>query len=140
MAGAGGSVQTVLPTTRPIGFFSNENVCFIQGKIAEVLGRRYAQKVIVDRASIIRVMQRVIEQFRESIPRMNERAVMVICNEFMNHQDQANKHLNWEEGYYNAHQIFNPDTNVGHSDVHNFKFANRLGEPAVGGTARFYFT
>ena len=46
----------------PLGYFDEENITFIQAKVAEVLSREFIQKIIIDRASIVRIMQRVLSE------------------------------------------------------------------------------
>lgn len=133
-------VNTIFPGFIPQGYFDEDNMVFIQQKIIHVLGLEFKQKIIVDRASIVRVMQRVLEERLESIPKMNQRVIMYITNEFRNHQLDANKHLKWEAHFVASQRLH--DESVGRSsiDLYDLKLANRLGKSLVGGTTRFYFT
>ena len=133
-------IHTIYPTHIPEGYFCHENVSFIQNKIAEVLRREYAQKVIVDVASIKRIMQRVLEERTESIPKMNQRTIMYITNEFRNHQDEIDKKLRWEETRRFAYTYHDPTACNFRADLQNIKLSNWYGKPRVGGTTRFYFT
>src|SRR4051812_10302405 len=99
-------VQTIFPGFVPPNYFSEDNIVFIQHKIIHVLGLEFTQKILVDRSSIIRIMQRVLEERLESIPRMNQRVIMYITNEFRNHQIDANKHLKWESGYIQSQRLY----------------------------------
>jgi hypothetical protein len=132
---------TVYPGFIPEGYFDEDNISFIQNKIVDILGRRYKQQVLIDRASVIRVMQRVLSEKIETIPKMNQRVLMYLANDVMNHQEEVNKHLHWEENSFKTLQLVNLDTMVAATDVtYGVKFANRLGVPKVGNTVRFYFT
>ena len=62
-------VQTIFPGFVPEGFFDNDNVEFIRNKVMRVLDIEFKQHIIVDRASVIRVMQRVLEERLEVIPK-----------------------------------------------------------------------
>jgi hypothetical protein len=134
-----GSIHTIFPGGRPLGFFDIQNIEFIQSKISHVLSIEFKQNVIVDIASIKRIMQRVVEERIEAIPKMNQRVVMYITNEFRNHQLTANKHLNWEGHYFQSQRLYDPTVERG-PFLTGIKLKNRLGKPRVGGTTRFYFT
>lgn len=138
MPGSPGSAytQTIFPGGIPWGYFSKENIEFVQNKINEVLkGRVFCHNTFVPEDSVVRVMQRVLEEAREDIPNMNRRVVMNIVNEIRRHQTDVNNHLRWEE-YYVASQSLNDmygkRTNL---DRGLLKISN-----AVGSTTRFYFT
>jgi hypothetical protein len=131
-------LQTIFPGYVPDGFFDERNVNFVRDKIIEVLRREYVQEIIVDHASIVRIMQRVVGERLEPVPSMNQRVIMYICNEYRNHQGQLLKHLNWEEHYINSQKLY--DSSVESTfDTQTVKLANRLGFPRVGGTVRFMF-
>lgn len=131
-------LQTIFPGYVPDGFFTERNIEFVKEKIAEVLSREYVQKIIIDNASIVRIMQRVVEERLEPIPSMNQRVIMYITNEYRNHQDQLQKHLNWEEHYKSSQKLY--DASVERTfDTQIVKLSNRLGRPRVGGTQRFIF-
>jgi hypothetical protein len=131
-------LQTVYPGAIT-SFFDEDNVLFIQQKITEKLSIIYQQKVLVDIASIKRIMQRVYEARHETVPKMNQRVIMTIMNEFNDHQLSVNKHLTWEAHYQQSQKLYDASTARG-PDLQGIKLANRLGKPDVGGTQRFYFT
>lgn len=133
------SIHTVFPGFKDINFFSDKNVIFIQKKIIDVLKGEFFQDILVDRASIIRVMERVQMERLESIPFMNQRVIMYITNEYRNHQSQLVKRLKYEEGYVQSQRLYDPTVERG-PDYQNIKLRNRLGKPLVGGTVRFFFT
>ncbi len=130
--------HTVFPGFVPDGFFDNDNIEFLRKKVADVLGRTYVQRINVDRASVIRIMQRVIGERAEPVVKMNERVIMYIVNEFLNHQETVNKHANWEEHYIESQRLYDPTVGRG-PDLQRIKLANRLGKARVGGTTRFIF-
>jgi len=132
---------TLVPNANiPIGYFDEDNIQFIQKKIVEVLKREFKQEILIDRASIIRVMSRVLEERIEPVVKMNQRVVMTICNEFRVHQLQVDKHLKWEAHYFSSQQLYDPTVEISRYDSQNIKLANRLGWDKVGGSKRFYFT
>lgn len=141
-----GYIQTIFPTYIPQGYYDQDNVEFLQHKICDILKRTYKQSVIVDKASIVRVMQRVHEERLESIPKMNQRVIMYVTNSFNTHQLEATKHLRWAEKEFKSRQLITlePDDEWcqrADTDVHLFtKNTNRLGKNHVGGTLRFYST
>lgn len=131
-------VQTIFPGFLPDGFVYDDNIEFIRSKVAEVLKREFVQTIIMDRASVVRVMQRVLEERLESIPKMNQRVIMYLTNEYRNHQFQARRNLNFEEHYVESQRLYDPTVERG-PDMGNIKLANRLGRSRVGGTVRFVF-
>ena len=122
----------------PEGYFDNDNVEFLRNKVREVLRREFVQDVNVGRDSVVRVMQRVLEERRETVPRMNERVVMYITNEVRVHQLEVNRNLKWEAHFVESQRLYDPTTERG-PDLGSIKLANRLGRPMVGGTLRFHF-
>jgi len=134
------SLHTIADVPVPLGYFDQDNIAFIANKITTVLSRQFKQRVTFDRASIVRLMQRVAEERLESIPRMNQRVVMYAVNEFSVHQLEADKHMRWQAGYYASQQLYDWLEDKSHADLHNRKLSNRLGLPRVGGTVRFYFS
>jgi hypothetical protein len=131
-------IQSIFPGRVPDGFFTKENKHFVRSKITEVLKREYVQNIVVDDASIVRIMQRVLEERLEPVPSMNQRVIMYICDEYRNHQGQLLKHLNWEEHYEQSQKLY--DASVERTyDTQIVKLANRLGVPRVGGSVRFMF-
>jgi hypothetical protein len=144
---------TINPGFIPCGYFDEDNVSFLQNKIAEILNRRYTQRVVIPKSGIVRIMQRVLSERIESIPKMNERVLMYMANDFMTHQDERDKHMKWSDASFQAHQIVDlrnrpgdldqdcPSAMRANTDVtYAFRFANRLGTPKVGNTLRFNFT
>lgn len=130
--------HTIFPGYVPDGFFEVDNIEFLRSKIAEVLGRTYTQKVNFDKASIVRIMQRVLDERLETIPKMNQRVIMYCTSEYLNHEQQIHKHLKWEENYIESQRLYDPMVERG-PDMARIKLANRLGKPRVGGTVRFVF-
>lgn len=130
--------HTIFPGYIPDGFFDDDNIEFLRYKIADILNREYVQKINVDRASIIRIMQRIIGERAEPVVKMNVRVIMTICNEYRNHQAQTHKHANWEEHYVESQRLYDPTVERG-PDLQRIKLANRLGKERVGGSMRFIF-
>lgn len=134
------TIHTIVPNANiPLGYFDEDNIRFIQARIKEVLRREYNQDVKFDRASIIRLMERVITERRESIPKMNQRVVMYAANEFRTYQIDLNKKLAWEENYVLSQRLYDPISESAKFDIKSYKSRNRLGVPKVGDTLRFYF-
>lgn len=137
-------VHTIAPGAGiPLNYFSEKNVNFIQNKIAEVLSREFVQKIIIDKASIVRTMQYVLFERREPIPKLNQRVIMFICNDYRNHQNEVNRNLNWEDNYENSQMLIDvPGGNL-KFDNRNIKTTDQVkynGQTKVGGSLRFYFT
>lgn len=137
-------VHTIAPGAGiPLNYFSEKNVNFIQNKIAEILSREFVQKIIIDKASIVRTMQYVLFERREPIPKLNQRVIMFICNDYRNHQNEVNRNLNWEDNYENSQMLIDgPGGNL-KFDNRNIKTTDQVkynGQTKVGGSLRFYFT
>lgn len=137
-------IHTIIPgATLNEGFFDDDNITFVQQKIAEVLHREYFQTIVISRSDIIRVMQRVLEERRENVPKMNQRVIMYITNDFRVHQLDVNKHLNWEDGYAYSQKRIDPIGKIEYFDRRSIKTNDQPkydGKQRVGGTLRFYFT
>jgi hypothetical protein len=134
-------VLTVFPGFIPDGYFDEDNVAFIQKKVADILKREFIQEVIIDKASIGRVMQRVLSERIETVPKMNQRVIMYLCNEVRVHQLQVSKNLKLEAHYIESQRLYDPTTDRG-PDLYSHKFRDTVNYPghSVGGTTRFYFT
>lgn len=137
-------IHTIIPgATISEGFFDDDNITFVQEKVAEVLHREYYQTIVVSRADIIRVMQRVLEDRRETVPKMNQRVIMILTNDFRTHQIDVNRKLNWERGYAFSQQRIDPIGKIEYFDRRLIKTKDQKkydGREKVGGTVRFYFT
>lgn len=135
----GSNIHTIYPGAIVLGYFDNDNIEFIRIKVVDILSKQFVQKIIIDRASVIRIMQRIIEERRESVPKMNQRVIMTLCNEFRNHQIDVNKHMNWESYYVESQRLYDPTVSRG-PDLYSIKLNSHLNKPRVGQTSRFYFT
>jgi len=141
MSAASTNIHTIDPGANiPFGYFDEENIRFIQQKIIDVLLKRYKQEIRVDRGSIIKVMGRILVDRIEPVPNMNQRVVMDIVSEYINHQIEMERNLKFEEHYHFSQSLYDPTTNIVRYDPSTIKLANRLGKPRVGGSSRFYFT
>lgn len=119
-------------------FFNLDNKIFIQNKIAEILSKEFEQRIIYDPESITNTMQLVYEQQVESIPRMNDRVVRYLVEDFRNQQRNTNKYLAWAEAYSKSQQLYDPIGNKG-VDLIPARTINRLGRNKVGSTRGFVF-
>lgn len=133
-------VQTIFPGFVPSNYFSERNIGFIQEKLKSILSKEYDIAPSFYRNDVVRVMQRVMEARLESIPRMNQRVLMELANEFRNHQTDVTKRLNWGERYWDSQVLYDETTDNLKFDQNRIKLKNRLSEPKVGGTLRFHFT
>jgi len=135
------TTHTLVPNANiPIGFTDEDNIQFIQDKIKRVLKREFVQDILIDRRSILQIMQRIVEEKLEAVPKMNQRVIMTICAEFRRHQLEVDRNLKLEAHYSVSQALYDPTTENSRWDGQNIKLANRLGWSKVGGTSRFYFT
>lgn len=109
--------HTLFPGYVPKDFFSERNVRFILDKTVEVLKKEFVQEIRFERASVVRIMDRVVEERLESVPKMNQRVVMYLANEFRVHQLQARKHMRWEETYSATSGLYDPIGQKSHFDM-----------------------
>lgn len=129
-------LHTVHPGYIPSGYFSDDNVGLISKKVSELIKKRSSADVVVDVGSIVRVMQRVLEQRLESLNRMNERVIMYIVNDYLTYQIECNKHLNWAKNYTNSQKFYDPKTKRGRVS----SWYGKINPKNVPTTSRFYFT
>lgn len=129
-------ILTVVPGANiPYGYFDDDNIEFIQDKVDEILFREFNNHVRMDRSSVVARMTFMLEQHRETVPKMNERVIMSLTNEFRNYQILINKHLGWEEDYVLSQRLYNPLA----GGVLRFWTGNFKEKP-LGDTPRFYYT
>ena len=131
--------HTIFPGYVPDGFFDSDNIAFIKDKTARVLKGEFFQYINIDKGSIVRVMQRVLGERMETVPKMNQRTIMYLCNEFRNYQSELKRNLKWEENYISSQRLYDPVVEKSAMDTSRIKLSNRLGKPTVGGTSRFVF-
>ena len=130
--------HTIIPGGIPDGFFDAENVDFVRNKAAELLRREYTQDINFDKASVIRIMQRILGERVEPVPKMNQRVLMTLTNEFRISQMDLRKKMKWEEHYIESQRLYDPTTERV-PDLKAIKLAQKRGRPTVGGTVRFTF-
>jgi hypothetical protein len=133
-------VQTISPGFIPEGYFDQDNVDFIKKKTTHVLSLEFRQNINIDYASIKRIMQRVLEERTDTIPKLNQRVIMYLTHDFRIHQAEVKKNLNWEANYVLSQRLYDPSVERVSNMDQNPKMNTRLGLPRVGGTMRFYFT
>lgn len=133
-------VQAYFPFLRPEGYFTRLNVDFLKHKIGTVLKEEYGWFVAITSNDLLRVMQRVVEERVESIPRMNERVVMEITSDYRQHMQQLNRNLKWEEHFMQSSLLFDNTSGRSLVDVLGIKTRDSLAKPRSGGTLNFYFT
>lgn len=132
-------IHSIYPGFIPEGYFTPQNVKFIQDKIVHVLKQEFKQDIIIDEASIVRLMDRVLEQRIESIPRMNQRVIMYATADFRQHQVTVDRNLKLAGHYQESQLLYDASTDRG-PDTQILIRPNYLGRLKAGGTLRFYFT
>lgn len=126
----------------PVGYFDDDNIQFIQDKIKRTLKNSFYQDILVDRASIVRIMERVIVDRPETIPKMNQRVVMTICDEFKNEQYEAYRNAKWEAHFIESQRLHDPTTLRSANNKDGIKTISGVKYPSstmAGETLRFYF-
>lgn len=129
-------VQTVSGIIAPKGYFSCKNVEFIKRKVQELVRKDFIVRMVVDDGSVVRIMQRVLEERIDGIPRMNQRVIMYIVNNYLTYQIETNKHLNWAENFSNSQKLFDCTTRRGAISNWTVYSSPKL----TPSTVRFYFT
>lgn len=137
-------VHTIAPESNiPTNYFSENNIIFIQNKIAEVLSKEFIQRVIIDRASIVRTMQFMLFEKRETVSKLNQRVIMYICDDYRNHQYEVTRNLRWEDNFTNSQSLIDIPGQNAKFDMRNIKTTDQKkynGQTKAGGSLRFYFT
>ncbi len=89
-----------------------------------------------DTSSIVRVMQRVLEQRLETIPKMNQRVLMYLVNDYLDYQVEANRNLHWADMFVASQRLY--DQNARRGVISNWTVKLNPKNPAT--TVRFHFT
>lgn len=92
----------------PAGYFDSDNIAFIQNKITEILRQHFTANIIIDKNSILRTMQTVVEDRVESVPRMNQRVIMKLTREYKSYQNETRLRLQLEESYVRSQALIDP--------------------------------
>ena len=92
-------IQTIYPGYIPDDYFTKENVEYVQKKATELIHKDISTDVTIDTGSVVRILQRVLEQRLESIPKMNQRALMILVNSYLNYSLECNRNLWWADAY-----------------------------------------
>jgi len=130
-------IQTIgRPNYVPEDYFTKENVEFIQKKATEMIHKDISTDVTIDTGSVIRVMQRVLEQRLEEIPKMNARTLMYLVDHYLDYQVDCNKRLWWAENYINSQRLL--DQNARRGVIANWSVKRNHKKTPT--TVRFYFT
>lgn len=129
-------LTTIWPGFIPHDYFVKENVDFLSKKITENIRKEIATDVTVDTGSIVRIMQRVLEQRLETLPKMNQRVIMYVVNDYLDYQLETNRNLRWADGYVQSQRLFDPTCNRG--VISNWSL--KINPKNVPTTSRFYFT
>lgn len=129
-------LTTIWPGYIPPDYYTKENVDFLSDQITKAIQKDITTPVKVDTNSIVRVMGRVLEQRLETIPKMNQRVIMYVVNDYLDYQLDVNKKLNWADGYVQSQRLFDPTFRRG--VVSSWGVKTNPKNSAT--TARFYFT
>lgn len=124
---------TLLPTKVPKGYFSKEIIDVIKSNVSQILSKDFLKPIVVDTESVLRVLQRVLEDRLESFPRMIERAIMEIVNEIKTFELERTKHLRYEKYFRYTQNIYDVSSKSG-PDTQTVKLSR---QPS---TLRFYHT
>ena len=128
-------VTTIYPGFIPHHYFTKENVDFISQKITDCIHKDITTTVKIPDESIVRLMQRVLEQRLETIPKMNQRVIMSCVNDYLDYQLDVNKKLNWAEGYSWSQKLYDPISRKGAVS----SWSTKLNPKNSATTVRFYF-
>jgi restriction endonuclease len=129
-------IQTIGGAFIPQDYFTQENIEFISKKATEMVNKDISTHVVFTTQAILNVLQRVLEQRLESVPKMNQRALMYLVNDYLDYQVEANRNLWWADAYIVSQRLFDPSVRRGVISNWTVK-TNPKKTPT---TARFYFT
>jgi restriction endonuclease len=130
-------IQTIgRPNYIPEDYFTKENVEFIQRKVTEMIHKDISTDVTIDTSSIVRVMQRILEQRLEEIPALNQRVIMELTRHYLNYQVEANRNLWWTDMFRESQRLY--DSNARRGVIANWSVKQNHKKTPT--TVRFYFT
>jgi hypothetical protein len=129
------SINTLQPTFRTPGFFTEENIKTISELTTQTIGNTYKdKKVVVPNDVIVRFMQIVQEDRIEEVPKMNQRVIMDLVRSFLNFVKKNEQSNYFAENRWNAY-MYDPQLHikpfdepklrgerVGRSDLRGFRF------------------
>jgi hypothetical protein len=124
---------TLVPTKVPRGYFSDSVVSYIQKIVTEILSKDFINPIEVDSSSVRRVLQRVLDDRLEPLPKMLTRVIMEITNEIKTFELERTRNLRLESFFQNARIIYDVSARSG-PDMQTIKLSR---QPS---TLRFYHT
>jgi len=123
----------------PFGYFSKHNIENVRTIINHDLAKEYKNQFIITDESLVGYMRRSLLDRKESIPKMNIRAAMFAERDVRHHQHETKKHFDWQQNYVHAVAVHDPVSDIVRYDQQATRSPNRLGQPKVGSTLRFYY-
>ena len=124
---------TLIPTKVPEQYFGIENVEFVKQHVTDILSYDFESPIVVDDASVLRVLHRVLDERLEPLSKMLTRAIMEIVNEIKTFELERIKNLRLEKYYEFGQKIYDVSTRAG-PDMQHVKLSK---QPS---TLRFYHT
>jgi hypothetical protein len=124
---------TLLYGKVPPNYFSDDVVEVVRNKVTNMLSKDFVFPYEVDRESVFRVLQRVLEDRIEPLSNMITRAVMEIVNEIKTFELERTKHLKFENYFEHTQKIYDISSRSG-PDTQTIKLSR---QPS---TLRFYHT
>lgn len=124
---------TLVPTKVPRNYFSQNQIDFIKTEVTKILSNDFRVPIVVDDMSVLRVLQRVLDDRLESQPTMLTRVIMEIANEIKTFELERIKNLRLENFFEYTQKIYDISTHSG-PDMQIIKLSR---QPA---TLRFYHT
>jgi len=133
--------HTIYPGFVPAGYFDDENITFIQNKLTQEMTRWFTNPVRFDRRSVVWVMDKILNERIETIPKMNQRVIMEISNNFKVYQLERNKHMRWESVFPQSQRLYDELSGKSNFDMGWIKDNTTVRRSAIQpGGVRFYFT
>ena len=124
---------TLVPTKVPPSYFSQDNIDHVRNKVTNILRHDFKFPIVVDDESILRVLQRVLDERLEPLYKMLTRAIMEITSEIKAFELERLKHLKYEKFYTFSQKIYDVAARSG-PDMQRIKLSR---QPS---TLRFYHT
>jgi hypothetical protein len=117
----------------PQDYFSKNTVELVKRNVTDILNHDFIHPIEVDDESVLRVLQRVLEERLEPFYRMVTRVVMEIVNEIKTFELERTKHLRYEKFFEYTQKIYDVSSRSG-PDMQTIKLSK---QPS---TLRFYHT
>lgn len=127
------SSVTLLNSKVPYGYFGDVIIKYVRETVTNILNKDFDGPIVIDDSSILRVLQRVLDERLEPLSRMLTRVIMEIVDEVKTFELERTKNIRLEKFFGYTQKIYDVSSKSG-PDTQTIKLSR---QPA---TLRFYHT